>query len=263
MPTFRVRNAPPRLRYHIPVTLSPSEPPPLGEIIAAATTYFTAECTAASRTETIGDLPDPPAFGSFVRVGAVPSANAGGFDADFDPFESPGARTTAAPIQPGEAVTLYGVVCYAANESIEPGRPVTAFGLSEDDLRDSQPQIFELLATRFSALLIGHAGADGSMRMYLPPRPARLHARVWSATVEETRQLTAKLDYLRGFLSGAAAGAGIAYPPDELVAALLRHASATAYPGDAAFLLRAGRELAGLLPTEYDRLRALIGRVMG
>jgi len=33
--------------------------------------------------------------------------------------------------------------------------------------------------------------------------------------------------------------------------------------GDEAFLLRAGRELATLLPGDYDRLRAIVSRVIG
>jgi hypothetical protein len=46
------------------------------------------------------------------------------------------------------------------------------------------------------------------------------------------------------------------------VAALLRRAW-RAWHGDEDFLLRAGRELGLLLPNDYDRLRALVARIVG
>jgi hypothetical protein len=102
-------------------------------------------------------------------------------------------------------------------------------------------------------------GRDGAVRPYLPPRPPRSHARVFTCDDAETRALTERLDYLRPLLFP---GGGLALPADELVAALLRGAW-RARGGDEAFLVRAGRELAALLPRDYDRLRALVNRILG
>ena len=228
--------------------------PPIGEIIAATTSAFTAQCIEVPRPDAVSELPDPPAFGSFVRVGVRPEA--GGLPEDFDPFV-----TGPAPPPPdgGGAHTLYGVVYHAETGALEAGRPLTAFGLSEEDLRREQPQIYELLATRFAACLVAHAGPDGTVRPYLPPRPPRPHARVFCCDDGETCALTDRLDYLRGLLLPTG---GLPLPADELVAALLRNAW-RARGGDEAFLVRAGRELAALLPGDYDRLRALVNRIVG
>ncbi|MES2460011.1 MAG: hypothetical protein V4671_05455 [Armatimonadota bacterium] len=244
---------------------SPEFAPPIGEVIAANTSQFTAQCIDVPGSDGVSDLPDPPPFGVFVRIGGGPAASPSERDAiplpaDFDPFESP--STAIAPISSGDALVLYGVVFHAEIGSLEAGRPLTAFGLDEESLRREQPQIFELLATRFSAVLVAHAtNTDGSgIRPHLPPHPPRPHARVYIATESETRHLTERLDYLRPLLLGLNGGA-TSYPADELVAALLRNAW-RAHNGDDAFLLRAGRELASLLPTDYDRLRSIVNRVI-
>jgi hypothetical protein len=152
------------------------------------------------------------------------------------------------------------VVFHAETGALEPGRPLAAFGLDEADLRREQPHIYELLATRFSAVLIAHAGPDGAIRPYLPPRPPRPHSQVFAASDAETCRLTERLDYLRPLLTGGVTG--VAFPAEDLVAALLRNAW-RARGGDEAFLLRAGRELAALLSGDYDRLRAIVTRVVG
>jgi hypothetical protein len=233
---------------------------PLGEVIAATTSTFQAECLDSLRTETLGPLPEPPPFGSFVRIDARSGQETAAAPTgdEYDPFVEP--QSTTAALSPGDPITLYGVVIGAETGSREPGRLLTAFGLAEEALHESQPQIFELLRTHFSAALIGHSGPDGLIRPYLPPRPPRPHSQVWAATTDETRQLTQRLDFLRPLLAGAG---GAFYPADELVAALLRNAYNEAYARDSAFLLRAGRELATLLPLEYDRLRAILSRITG
>jgi hypothetical protein len=240
--------------------------PPIGEVIAANTSQFTAQCIDVPQSDGVSDLPDPPPFGTFVRIGGGVSVSPDASDAsslpeDFDPFETPAAFIPA----PGgnDAAILYGVVFHAEIGALEAGRPLTAFGLDEESLRREQPQIFELLATRFSAVLVAYAAnADGAdLRPHLPPRPPRPHARVFAATDGETRRLTERLDYLRPLLLGSS-GSAASYPADELVAALLRNAW-RAHGGDEGFLLRAGRELAALLPTEYDRLRSIVNRVLG
>jgi len=232
---------------------------PIGEVIAAATAHVTAQCIEVPRPEAVTELPDPPAFGAFVRIGAAPDGEPRApLPEDFDPFET--APTRAVPPGDDGPQTLYGVVYHAETGALEAGRPLAAFGLDEAELRREQPQIYELLATRFSAVIIAHAGPDGALRPYLPPRPPRPHSRVFAASDAETRQLTERLDYLRPLLLGGIGGAS--FPAEELVAALLRNAWRVR-GGDEAFLLRAGRELATLLPGDYDRLRAIVSRVVG
>jgi hypothetical protein len=247
-------------------TAAPSPPALVGEVIAATTTGFTAQVIEVPRPDAVTPVPDPPPFGAFVRVGGgAPSGDPAPLPDDFDPFEA--APTFAAPVTDTDpaSVVLYGVVCHAETGALEAGRPLTAFGLDEDELRREQPQIYELLASRFTAALVAHADGAGDqspIRPYLPPRPPRPHARVWLCTDAETRRLTERLDYLRPLLTGAGSVAGVAFPADELVSALLRNAW-RAHNGSEEFALRAGRELSALLAGDYDRLRALISRMVG
>ena len=241
----------------------------LGEVIAASTMSFTAQCFNGASSDAVAEIPEPPAFGSFVRIGSAPAPQGNDDFAplhdDEDPFESPPASNLKGSSGGDQKPTaLYGVVVHAETGALEAGRSLTAFGLDEDELRQSQPQIYELLTTRFSAVLIAHAGADGLIRPYLPPRPPRPHARVWPVSRAEVRALTARLDYLRSLMAGGGAaggGGGASYPPDELVAAMLRKAYVDAHFGEDEFLVRVGRALAALLPVEYDRLRSIIDRI--
>jgi hypothetical protein len=137
--------------------LSPNPSLPIGEVIAANTSQFTAQCIDVPRPDGVAELPDPPAFGAFVRIGgggAGEAARSSALPEDFDPFET----SATLPMPPGDdsAAVLYGVVFHAEIGAIEAGRPLTAFGLDEESLRREQPQIFELLATRFSAVLIAY-----------------------------------------------------------------------------------------------------------
>ncbi|MCW3058360.1 MAG: HerA-ATP synthase, barrel protein, partial [Capsulimonas sp.] len=129
----------------------------------------------------------------------------------------------------------------------------------EEELRAQQPQIFELLRTEFSGLLIAYSDGDKGLRRHLPPRSPRVHSRVYPCTDEEIRVLTSDLSFLRGLLNGSGALGGA--PTDELVAACLRQA-APAQLNEQAFLLRAGKTLAGFLSEDYDRLQAILRSIV-
>jgi hypothetical protein len=220
----------------------------IGEIVESRTTGFVAQCPRAY-------LHTPPLFGSFVRV--LPN----GFsmvlmpEREQDPFAEP--AETASLLSLPEGVpddTLYALVTEAATGSVEPGRRPAAYGLSEAQLREEQPQIFDLLATTFSAVHIGYARA-GRFRPHLPPRPPRLHAFVTECTPEEIRALTDAPDFLRSVLA-----APLPVSPDELLAAALRHA-VSCRNNDFAFLVRAGKRLALLLRDDPERLSALLRKL--
>ena len=70
--------------------------------------------------------------------------------------------------------TIYGAVFNAYTHSLEPNRLAIAYHRSEQELRDEQPQIFELLKTKFEAVIIGYE-AEGAVRYHLPPQPPRIH----------------------------------------------------------------------------------------
>ena len=241
---------------------------PIGEVIEAGTTAFIAQCLEVPR-EIVPRLYDPPPFGSFVKIGkpspageAVPTPI--GTLEEEDPFALPFDAPAPRSVNTGAglAPAVYALVYGANTASLEPNRRPSALGFEdEDEMRKRQPQIFELLRTEFSGLLIAYSeGGDKPLRRHLPPLPPRIHSRVYPCTMEETQALTEDLSFLRSILlpsGGALAGV----PSDELAAACLRQARES-HPDDQAFLLRAGQTLAKFMANDYERLQAILRNVL-
>ena len=241
---------------------------PIGEVIEAGTTAFIAQCLEVPR-EIVPRLYDPPPFGSFVKIGKpspvaetpTPFAEPEAEDDPFAlPFDSPAPRSTNTGV--GLAPAVYALVYGANTASLEPNRRPSALGFEdEEEMRKRQPQIFELLRTEFSGLLIAYSeGGDKPLRRHLPPLPPRIHSRVYACTPQETQALTEDLSFLRSILlpsGGALAGV----PSDELAAACLRQARES-HPDDQAFLLRAGQTLAKFMANDYERLQAILRNVL-
>jgi len=191
-------------------------PAKIGEVIEARTGEFVAECY---------ELHTPPPLGSLVRT------------------------------SDGQ-VEIYGVVCNASTESIDPGRRPLARGREESEesnIYRQHPQLSRLLRTTFDTLVIGHGQGD-ALHHYLPPRPPRVHSFVYLCEGDEVRRFTQSLDFL-AILLGARAGS-----VDEVVSACVRRA-AGAHDDERAFLVRVGKELAVLLGGELNRLNAILRRI--
>ena len=222
--------------------------------MAANTAGFAAQCPA-------GRLHTPPDFGSFVRVlppgtsmSAMQTTSVTADPIDLDPFADPIALPPAILAADSPNGTLYALVYAAATNSAEPGRRPAAYGLDENQLRAEQPQIFDLLATEFSAMHIGFVDQK-MLRSGTPPRPARLHAMVYPCTEPEIAALTEMPDFVRLTLNAASAG-----DSDMLCAACLRNAY-LARNLDFRYLVHAGIQLANLLRDEPERLAALLRRL--
>jgi hypothetical protein len=220
----------------------------IGEVVEASTTRFVAHCPQEC-------LYEPPPLGAFVRIMLQPDASQTEPQETIeeDPFADP-APQPMPPTADAPDGTLYAVVCMATTGSVEPGRRPAAYGLDEQQLREEQPQIFDLLTTEFTALHIGYV-QGGRVRPYLPPRPPRLHAFVTPCTPSEVRALSDSLDFLRALLTAPGE-----VSPDELIAAALREAYLQRNQ-EFAFLVRAGKQLASLLRDDPDRLAALLRKL--
>jgi pimeloyl-ACP methyl ester carboxylesterase len=190
----------------------------VGEIVAAATTTFTAQSYELNRA---------PAFGSLLRV---PVPGAGG--------HSP----------------LYYALCSGAQTgAIEPGRHAVAWGRGDDDEADiyrRQPQLSQVLRTTFDALLVGYSNG-GAVVQRVPAMPPRLHALVYEATGDEVARFNADLSYLRFVLRTPLPNA------DDFIAATIEHAQ-RAIGGDRAFLVAAARTIARLLGSEHERVMNIL-----
>ena len=89
-----------------------------------------------------------------------------------------GAPPFGSFIKTNGALPVYGLVFNVCTHSIEPNRRATAYGLTEQELREEQPQIFELLKTEFEAVIIGYGDERGPQQV-LPPQPPGIHSFVF------------------------------------------------------------------------------------
>jgi len=193
------------------------------------------------------------------RVGEVIEASTTEFTAQcYELYQSPPLGSLVKTILPLEGpVELYGIVYHATTTSLEPGRRPIARGKdepSEEEIYRSSPQLLKLLRSEFSALVVGHRQGD-KLFHYLPPKPARIHSFVFLCSPDEVREFSQSFAFLN-ILTNAHLPVSV----EELVAASLRQMSQV-YEDPHAFLVAAGKELAILLGGEFNRLKAILGRV--
>lgn len=189
------------------------------------------------------------------KVGEVIEASTAGFVAECYELHTPPPLGSLVKTTDGE-VEIYGVVCNAATQSIDPGRRPIARGRDEAEEKDiflQHPQLSRLLRTTFDTLVIGHSQGD-ELHHYLPPRPPHVHSFVYLCERDEVRRFTQSLGFLPTLL-GVREGCG-----DEVVSACLRHAGCT-HNDERAFMVRAGKELSVLLSGELNRLNAILRRI--
>ena len=192
------------------------------------------------------------------KIGEVLEASTGQFVAECYELHSPPSLGILVKTSDGD-VEIYGVVCNAATESIEPNRRPIARGreeATEEGIYRQNPQLSKLLRTTFDTLVLGHSvGAQRAVPLhYLPPHPSRVHSFVYLCEPDEVRRFTQSLDFLP-ILLGTRAGA-----VDEIVSACLRQASC-AHDDRRTFLIKAGKELAVLLSGDLNRLNAILRRI--
>jgi hypothetical protein len=245
----------------------------IGEIVEASTTEFLAEAK---------ELHSPPSFGSFVKVPLsteeIPNysnilALTDTVTESEDPFEDPADKfrqmagsfgseyhslisgQSSIDASTGLAPAIYSVVYQASTGPSDPTKRERAYWKDEHRLREEQPEISEwLLVTNFKAIVIGFS-LSGRIRQFLPPKPPRLHSFVYPCTNEEIVQITRRMDFLRTLVNSHIPSL------EEVLAACIREAC-VAHGSDPQFLVIAGKELANLFKNDYDRLQAIIRRVM-
>lgn len=197
-------------------------PDHVAEVIETATTEFLAQCLDGDSL----DFPIAPPFGSLVKA-----------------------------VDEEANIDVYAVVYYATTSPIDSVHRARAMGLSMEQLRSEQPQIFDMLKTEFKAAIIGYKATDRRIYQHLPPRPPFIHQAVYRCSQTEIAHFsTTRLDFLRTVLQVSGA------PVDELVSATIRHCHA-AHNHSRAWLVQAGREVSQLLKDDYDRLGAILRRM--
>ncbi|HEY9619096.1 MAG TPA: HAS-barrel domain-containing protein [Crinalium sp.] len=203
----------------------------IAEVIETSTTEFLAQCL---EPDDLSFAVMPP-FGSWVK--------------SFD--EESGNQ-------------IYAVVYHATTTPIDSVHRARALGLSLQDLREQQPQIFAMLKTEFRAAIAGfqtrERSRDGTLRLnetvyqHLPPRPPQVHQAVYYCEPEEIIHFSENLDFLRTLLQVSGA------PVDSLAAAAIREIYQLR-KGDRSWLVQAGRMISLLLKDDYDRLRVILSQI--
>lgn len=157
---------------------------------------------------------------------------------------------------------IYAVVYHATTSPIDSVHRARALGLSLEDLREQQPQIFAMLKTEFRAAIVGfqspYASANGrkqgSLYQHLPPRPPQIHQAVYTCEPNEIIRFSEQLDFLRTLLQVSSA------PVDALVAASIREIYQLRQ-ADRPWLVEVGRSLSILLKEDFDRLRIILNQI--
>lgn len=199
----------------------------IAEVIETTSTEFLAQCLEPEDLS----FPCMPPFGSWVRAVDEESGN-----------------------------QVYAVVYYATTMPVDSVHRAVALGLSLQDLREEQPQIFAMLKTEFRAAIVGFeqaaliSGTNQRVYQYLPPRPPQIHQAVYRCEPEVIVKFTEELDFLRTLL--AINGA----PVESLTAAAIREVYQLR-KADRDWLIKAGRTLSVLLKDDYDRLRFILSQI--
>lgn len=190
------------------------------------------------------------------RIGEVIDTSTTDFTAQsYQLYNTP---ALGALVKTGEGEnTIYAAVYHATTSSIEPGRKPIARGqdaASEEDIYAQSPQLSKLLRSEFSCLILGYRGQEQICHC-LPPRPAHIHSFAETCTPEETAEFSRSFGFLNILISSE-----LPVPADEVTAACLRQLAAAA-PDKQSFLVKAGKELARILPGQYQRLKVILERI--
>jgi hypothetical protein len=189
------------------------------------------------------------------KVAEVIAAGTNDFTAEcYELYNIPSFGSLVKIINP--PVEIIGVVCQATTAGIEPGRRPIARGkdeATEEAVYQTSPQLAKLLRSEFQALVIGHR-KDAKIYQYLPPKPARIHSFVLTYSPEEIKEFSQSLEFLNLLTTNNQ------IPQEELIAATLREMS-RAQTDPPSFLVASGKKLTTLLSGDYQRLKAILGRL--
>ena len=155
-----------------------------------------------------------------------------------------------------EGKTIYAVVSMVEQGSVMPSRQPTALGKTPEELMREMPQVLELLRTSFTAVIIAHKDADGTMRQSLPPNPAAMHGFVKPCGQDEIKAIGPPFDFLRTLVNSA----DTAVSTDDVLIAVLQQIRVAHEDEGYAILVEAGRTLSRLLRDDHERLQAILRR---
>ncbi len=190
------------------------------------------------------------------RVGEVVEAATSEFTAQcYALYDAPPLGSL---VRCGEDAPVFGIVCEASTQSLDPGRHAIPRGEAESHeagVFRSNPQLERLLYTRFRAISVGYRGADGAIRRYLPPDAPRLYSFVSRCDAAELAEFSRPpLEFIPMLLAPQVSA------QDDVIASFLRQAS-EAHPDRNGYLISAGKSLAAALAGQTYRLGDILRRL--
>ena len=185
------------------------------------------------------------------RIGEVIEASTSDFTAQcYRLYDAP---PTGSLVLCSEQSPVYGVVCEASTQSIDPGRAAIPRGMdaeSESDVFSSNPQIERLLHTKFRAVIVGYLDGELVMR-YPPPNAPRMYSFVRRCDPAEVAEFSSAHECLATLLNAPINS------QDHVIGSFLRLASA-AHEDPHGYLVSAGKSLASSMTGQIQRLSGIL-----
>ncbi len=185
------------------------------------------------------------------RIGEIVEASTTEFTAQcYRLYDAP---TIGSLVLCSEQTPVYGVVCEATTQSIDPGRAAVPRGLdaaSEAEIFSNNPQIERLLFTKFRAVIVGYQDGD-FIRRYPPLNAPHLYSFVRKCDRDEVGEFSSSHEFLNILLNEPIDS------QDHVIASFLRYAS-TAHADSRQYLLDACKSLASALAGQLPRLSGIV-----
>jgi hypothetical protein len=153
-----------------------------------------------------------------------------------------------------DGLVIYALVYHSQTGTDDSVRTVHAYQKTQEELKRDQPQIFALLKTNFSALVVGHE-RDKKLYYQSAPIPASLHAFVRHAILDEWRVFANTVSYVPLLF-----GQQNLFNVDELVCAFVGNLKQKML-AEEAFLIELLGICMGLCDNDYRRVRFLAQRL--
>lgn len=188
------------------------------------------------------------------RIGEIIETSSVSLVAESEKLNQPPPLGSLCEVQVSDACTIYAVVAFGRTGGLDPGRRAVRRGTSEasdEAVYRQHPELARVLRTEFVAVL---AGWTDGRRMWqrLPAQPPPLHYSIHACTHETLRRFSDQLMYFRLLLNMPGELSG-----DQLLAAHIAEAYRVRGE-DQIWLERAGKEVAGLLKNDHERLMSVL-----
>lgn len=148
---------------------------------------------------------------------------------------------------------IFGVVSHSVTESLDPTRTPRPRGPGAKNVKSiyqENPQLQNLLASKFISIIVGYIENDAILRK-LSPVPPRILSLTRICTESEISEFSSNFDFIARLLNSTIGS------PDDVLASFLNIA-AQLRPNPEQYFVDAGKEVATLLPGQMRRVNLIL-----